>query len=42
MSKNPVSPGLKPPAGAARAANNLFFTDEQLTDITTAGSSRVW
>jgi integrase len=31
--KSPVSPDLKPPAGASRAANKVPFTDEQLADL---------
>ena len=31
--KSPVSPDLKPPAGATKAANKVPFTDEQLADI---------
>lgn len=33
ISKSPVSPDLKPPAGSTRAANKVPFTDEQLEDI---------
>jgi integrase len=33
ISKTPVSPDLKPPAGASRQANKMPFTDEQLEDI---------
>jgi hypothetical protein len=33
LSKSPVSRDLKPPKGAARAANKMPFTDEQLEDI---------
>jgi integrase len=33
ISKSPVSPDLKPPAGASRQANKMPFTDEQLEDI---------
>jgi integrase len=31
--KSPVSPDLKPPAGATKAANKVPFTDEQLAHI---------
>jgi integrase len=31
--KSPVSPDLKPPTGATKAANKVPFTDEQLADI---------
>jgi integrase len=31
--KSPVSPDLKPPTGASRAANKVPFTDEQLADV---------
>jgi hypothetical protein len=33
LSKSPVSPDLKPPKGASRAANKMPFTDDQLEDI---------
>lgn len=33
IAKSPVSPDLKPPAGAASAVNKMPFTDEQLADI---------
>jgi len=33
ITKSPVSPDLKPPAGATKAANKMPFTDEQLADI---------
>jgi len=33
ISKSPVSPDLKAPAGATRATNKVPFTDEQLADI---------
>lgn len=33
LAKSPVSRDLKPPKGAARAANKMPFTDEQLEDI---------
>src|SRR2546426_2420796 len=31
--KSPVSPDLRPPAGSARAANKMPFTDQQIADI---------
>jgi integrase len=34
--KSPVSPDLKPPAGATRAANKMPFTDDQLDAIVKA------
>lgn len=33
LTKSPVSPDLRPPAGASRAVNKAPFTDEQLSDI---------
>jgi len=33
VAKSPVSPDLRPPSGAARGADRMPFTDEQLADI---------